>query len=186
MRKRVFLAFPVPLAVRRYLAGIAEELERRCAPDEVVRWVGEDGLHVTTHFLGEQEEQGILSIKKSCEELVGKYAAVTVTLTAIDAFPSADLPRVIIVPLCEDDGFVLRRLQNALGKNLEQSGIDVDHRLWTPHITLGRVKTAIEGRKLKIPVEPRSFNIEQLELIESRLTDDGALYTPLAVYKLST
>jgi 2'-5' RNA ligase len=185
MKKRLFLAFPLPAAIQNALADTAALLARRLSSHEVVRWVRSEGMHITVHFLGDLEPDAIRAIEAVCAGIVADFRATDVRLDGIKTFPEKAPPRVIAVHVQEDDGMVLRRLQAALGRKLEQVGIDVDHRVWSPHVTIGRVKTRVALQKLAVPVEPLPFRVDALALIESQLTDDGALYTPVRTFPLA-
>ena len=50
---RAFLALPIPSDVVAYLKEAIGRLERRT---EGVRWVKDEGIHITVKFLGEIEE----------------------------------------------------------------------------------------------------------------------------------
>ncbi len=50
---RTFLALPVPADIVAYLREVAGRLARRT---EGVRWVRDEGIHITVKFLGEVEE----------------------------------------------------------------------------------------------------------------------------------
>ncbi len=184
MEKRVFTAFPVPSAVQEYLGELARGMAENLSPEEVVRWVRPEGIHITAHFLGDRDEAELAIIREICAATAGDFRAATVKLGAIVTFPLREDPRVVTVSLIEDETFVLRKLQAQLGRAFERAGIDVDHRLWAPHVTLGRVKTRLRRNFAGLPVKSLDFKITELQFLESERTEDGALYSPLAAFPL--
>lgn len=184
MNKRIFIAFPLPQEVRGHLGEVAGAMAKTTAPDEFVRWVSPEGMHLTAHFLGDLDEEAIRKVAEVCKEAAGEFRPAKVRLGRPDWFPENGPPRVVTVSVIEDEGFVLRQLQAALGRKLERQGIDVDHRLWTPHVTLGRVKTRLDPAKIAGEVKPIEFTIGSIDLLESQLTSDGALYSPIDEFPL--
>jgi 2'-5' RNA ligase len=63
--------------------------------------------------------------------------------------------------------------------NFAQLGFETDDRKFIPHLTLGRVKKGRVDRKtvknfLNQKVEPLNFEINRVNLFESKLTPQGA------------
>ena len=121
------------------------------------------------------------------------YPACQLKCASIDAFPSLNRPRVLVIKLKEErtpsadstsslqagsgPSEKLVSFQKDLGKDLEQAGIDVDHRPWQPHVTLGRIKA--DGARLKLPkinLPEEVFEIKTVELMESKLRQEGPIY----------
>jgi len=184
MNKRIFIAFPVPREIRDYLGLISREIASGTAPDEIVRWVDPEGMHMTAQFLGDLDEEGVRLASEICRETAGEYRSTVVKLGQPSWFPEDGSPRVVTVSVSEDASLVLRQIQAALGRELERKGIDVDHRPWSPHITLGRVKTKLEAGKVRAEVDPMEFTVDEIQLLESQRTNDGATYSPIEVFKL--
>ena len=184
MNKRIFIAFPVPREIRDYLGLIAREIASGTAPDEIVRWVDPEGMHMTAQFLGDLDEEQIRLASEICRETAREYRPTVVKLGRPSWFPEDGSPRVVTVSVNEDASLVLRQIQATLGRKLEQRGIDVDHRLWSPHVTLGRVKTRLEAGKVRADVDPMEFTVDEIHLLESQRTSDGATYSPIEIFKL--
>jgi 2'-5' RNA ligase len=187
MTKRIFIAFPVNDAVRTELGGVIRVLASRTDRTETVRWVDPAEMHITAHFLGDFESVDTENIKRVCEAVSREFKPSVARLKAVSAFPEHGAPRVITVSVIEDHEMTLRRIQAALGVRLVKLGYAIDRRVWTPHITLGRVKTEINPEKLKdIEVKPVEFEIQSIELLESQRDQNGAHYEPIQICKLAS
>lgn len=185
MNKRVFLAFPLDPEVSRYLHSVVDTLARDLAEGETVRWIRPDGMHITAHFLGDQPVEKLSAIKTLAQNAASRFAPVGVRLGEVSSFPPSGPPRVVVATVVEDERLTLRQIQRQLAVGLQKEGIEVDRRLWSPHVTLGRVKIRLAPERFSCPLEPKNFTVDRLELIESRLNDEGAQYNPLAVFPLS-
>ncbi|OGL72316.1 2'-5' RNA ligase [Candidatus Uhrbacteria bacterium RIFCSPHIGHO2_12_FULL_57_11] len=185
MKKRVFLAVHLPEKLKRELGLVIGEMREK-DQRALIKWVNGDGAHITLHFLGDQDEEAIRRISGIVRETAGEYRPTVYALDAVGFFPDAGQPRIIYVAARERDGAMLESLREKIGRRLEQIGIDVDHRTWHPHITLGRIKAL--GPKSETyastPVEPREFTVDTVDLTESRLDPAGAIYTVIERFPL--
>lgn len=185
MKKRVFVAVPLPDDIKAAIAGVSWEMQK-LDPRAPVAWVREEGMHITLHFLGDQDEEAIGKIDNAIGIIVSEYRKTRYALGGINFFPDARQPRVIYVSAKEQDGAMLESLQGRLGKEFEKRGIDVDHREWHPHVTIGRIKGvgAPAAQYAVMGVEPVPFLVDSIDLTESRLEPTGATYTIIKRYSL--
>jgi 2'-5' RNA ligase len=93
---RVFLALELPAGIIAYLKGITDRLAKRT---EGVRWVKNEGIHITIKFLGEREEALVQTMEAVLAPIGSQFAPVNVCLGQLDAFPSTRRARVIVVRL---------------------------------------------------------------------------------------
>lgn len=174
--KRVFIAMNLPENIKRIVLGLVAELQKnyRRAP---LRFVKPDGLHLTLHFLGEQDKESIQKIMEIMEEIVSPYKKVKLRLGRLGFFPNKFRPRVLWVSTEEIRDQTIENLQKELGRKLEKFNITIDSRPWHPHITLGRIKGPIETKliqNIKIPFA--EWEVCLIELIESFLKPEGPEY----------
>jgi RNA 2',3'-cyclic 3'-phosphodiesterase len=178
---RSFLALEVPAPVADYLRGVIEKLSKRT---QGVKWVKEDAIHVTLKFLGEIEEVQAGKIYDALASLGSRFAPVVVSLKELDAFPSRRRARVVIVRLnkgIEDMKAIFEEVEEGL------TGFDFEReeREYTPHITLGRMRTPAPFPNGDLPaIEGMEFPVDALVLFKSTLTPAGALYSPIWKIKL--
>ena len=179
---RMFLALEVPRSIVEYLGGLTEGLARRV---DGVRWVKNEGIHITVKFLGEVPESKILPMLEALRPVGGTHGPISVTLDRIDAFPNKRRARVIVVTL----GSGVEAMQ-ALFADVEERldtvvEVEREERAYLPHITLGRRKVPKPFPNGDVPdIQRKEFTVEHLVLFKSTLTSGGAIYTPLWKIKL--
>ena len=153
-----------------------------------VRWVARDALHLTVHFLGDVREHELPEIERGLREGLHALAPFDVECRDLGLFPNQKRPRVVWVGL-SGDGIV--RLAESVETVLSPLGFPPEERDFTPHITLGRMRSArgTEGlvRALKTHAELGfgTSRIEQIILYKSQLRSDGSVYTPIVTLPLS-
>ncbi|MSR05793.1 MAG: RNA 2',3'-cyclic phosphodiesterase [Gemmatimonadetes bacterium] len=178
---RLFVAINLPDGVRHAIRTATARLREAGFP---VRWVDEQGLHLTLRFLGEVAE----SRRDEIVAAVGRGAAgakpFVLTITGFGVFPSVERPRVIWVG-CEGVP-PLELLQHHVELEMERCGFPVEGRPFRPHLTLGRSqKDAAPShfRELEAVLDGLSFEgealVESIELMESRLGNGGSAYRPV-------
>lgn len=170
MRHRVFIAINLPEDVKRRLKDYQEKVEELFTPyrseasgSGPVRWTKKDNLHITLEFLGYVSDEEVLKICQNTREIASKHRPFSITLNKICYGPPQKMPpRMIWVT----------------GEKTQELG-------FTPHITLGRIRTW-EWSKIEPEERPAvseeidlRFEVNSLEVMESRLKRGGPEYTIL-------
>jgi RNA 2',3'-cyclic 3'-phosphodiesterase len=178
---RSFLALEVSAPVADYLSEVAERLSKRTRE---VKWVKRDAIHITLKFLGEIEEAVAGKIHDALEPISSRFAPFVVSLKEIDAFPSRRRARVVIVRLNKGIDET-KALFAAVEEGLTGFDFEREAREFTPHVTLGRMRTpaAFPDGDLP-PLERMEFSVDELVLFKSTLAPGGALYSPIWKIKL--
>lgn len=193
MGVRSFIAINLPSSLKQELSFLIEKLKKENKNKEkLIKWVSDEGLHITLHFLGSQEENVLEkvgeSIKRKIKELHLAQNPIKLFLTEIGAFPNLSRPRVLFIG-CQEEGEknLVKKLQKEIGKEIEKLGIEVDKRDWTPHITLARFKipTSLNLKFQISNLKNLSFEVKSIDLMKSELTPSGAKYTILESFSLS-
>lgn len=188
MPHRLFISVKISPEAREELARLQEKLKRENQRLKIT-WVKPEVMHLTLHFLGEVEDKEIKEIEEIMRNSVGEktdtpFLLPHLTLNSLDAFPNLHEPRVIVAK-AKDEGSRLAEIQKKLGQELSPLGFQIDPRPFRCHITLGRVKSQSgQVRGLDLPVAPVSWLVERVELMESRLTPSGPVYTQLSSFEL--
>lgn len=177
---RLFWAVGLPPAVREKLAAV-QELFRGLPLD--VKWVERENLHITVRFLGETGAHLVEPLTAAVAERVAETAAFRLQLGGIGAFPSVQKPRVLWVGIRNFEPLVaLNRLVEEAVRSL---GFPPESKPYSPHLTIGRFRTATGAKVLEQTIavaglqEVGEVIVDELELLASRLTPAGPIYTPL-------
>jgi 2'-5' RNA ligase len=138
-----------------------------------LRWVDPDLIHITLNFLGEVD-------RETCDEAVSRLAHVAPSHMAFalefgstGAFPERGNPRVLWVGLSRRSAERVSRLSRDLGNDRP-----------SPHVTIARVKGTVQNDVVErwSRVEPNwpDLHVEQIQLVESKLTPRGPIYSIVA------
>ena len=127
MSMRLFLAIPLPPAVRDALADVISQMRR--SAQARVRFAAPEGIHATLHFLGQHDDSLVSRLDEHIAPLAGQFHPVEARLGEVGFFPEAAHPRVIWVGMAEEGGTLLT-LRDHLGREIRELGLEVDPRPW--------------------------------------------------------
>ena len=185
---RAFIGIGLPEHVRASLAAIQAELGGSGAD---VKWVAAALLHVTLKFLDEITDAQRQSVEALLHRVAGSEQAVTLGIAGVGAFPSVSAPRIVWVGLSEG-GDRLARIVAMIEAEGRSLGLRREERPFTPHLTLGRVRSsmnlaALTQRLQAIEwVPPQAWLVSSLTLYQSVLSASGPAYTVLGEFLLTT
>jgi RNA 2',3'-cyclic 3'-phosphodiesterase len=183
---RAFLAIDLPDALRAKLALAQGELKKAGAD---VRWVAVGNIHLTLKFFGNVPDADIDLLGQAAREVAAQQPPLQLQVTQAGAFPSMRAPRVVWVGL-GGDVIALAQLYHKLEKAFAALGYPPEDRAFSPHLTLGRVKSPANRHRLAKmleempPLDWPPFQVEELILFQSVLSPRGSTYTPLQVAPL--
>lgn len=185
MKHRLFIAINLPAYLKTQIAEIIDKLAKvnRGLP---IKWVKSEQLHLTLHFLGYLEQKESLKVQALLNNLSKSYHPCQLKCGQLAAFPNLNRPRVLMIKLQELGGNEIISFQQELGSGLEKLGLEVDHRPWQPHVTLGRIKEY--GVKPKLPsvsLPEEVFEVKSVELMESVLSRQGPMYSVVGSFGFS-
>lgn len=193
---RVFIAVPVPDAVRQHVATIIASLQQQEWP---VRWSDPSLAHITLHFLGEIPVEDVELARMTLGEIAAEHEAFDLRTADLGAFPSIRKPRVLWLGLWGPT-HRLESLYNELGDALDAFDFDIEDADFHPHITLGRLRSQSTAKltadirehfgKMAADGSASSKNpvplpVTEIQLIRSHLSADGPEYEVLASYPLA-
>ncbi len=183
---RAFVGIPVGEATRDVLVRVQEALRRA---DADVRWVRPEGIHLTLKFLGEidEEQAGRLGDLLSAE--VARWPRMSLEVAGIGAFPERGEPRVVWAG-CRGDLSKLAGLAQAVERAADQVGVPRERLPFVAHLTIGRVKSGRNAKRLRAAIENQREvplgreEVARFVLYRSTLTPDGPIYEELAAFPL--
>jgi 2'-5' RNA ligase len=176
---RVFIAVFPPPELREEVLARARRLSLRGR----VRWSRPENIHLTLKFLGEVREEVLTGLCAALEEVCERHAAFDAGLAGLGAFPSARRTQILWagIGVGSDE---LRSLATDLDDAMAPLGFEREKRPYTPHLTLGRAR----GRPASFEPPPEEylgeFRVRRVELMESTLTPEGAVYRTVRAFAL--
>lgn len=173
---RLFIAIELDNAMRRELAAVAKALrERSCGG----RFVPEENLHVTMHFIGESNDLAgaVEAMRQSCSGI----RPFELRLGSYGFFEKNGSGGKTSFVSVEGDLNELGILHETLESALADRGFSRDMKRFRPHITLGRSVEHDELVTSELKAIPLSaaMTVTGLTLFESTRVRGGMVYTPL-------
>jgi 2'-5' RNA ligase len=176
---RTFIALPVTVGeeVHRTLEILKQSLN-----NERISWVPPDRYHLTLRFLGDTPLNRVEAI---AGELIKRLHSplIHMQFTSLDSFGPRKRPRVIWIGFQESK--LLRKLFQDTGRVLDSCGIPPPDQPFTPHLTLGRVRSLKEPERFYQVLdelkesELGGVEIDRLIYYRSILGNSGPVYTSL-------
>lgn len=169
MNHRIFVAINLPEDVKKKLSDYRDKW-----PDLPARWTKKENLHITLEFLGHLNDEELLELSQRTKEMALKTNSFTLVLNKICYGPPVRADRPQKPP----------RMIWATGDKIKEFNL-------SPHITLARIK-AWDFRKIE-PEERTeiseninlAFEVNSIEVMESRLKREGPEYAILESFPLS-
>ena len=177
---RSFIALEISDEARTELVRVEKELK---ASNADVKWVAPASMHLTLRFLGNIPEKNIPALSLRLDEIASVNIAFDAALHDLGVFPKWDYPRVVWVGLSEGADR-MKVIASMVGDAMAAEGFPEEDRKFSPHITIGRVRTWKNRDRLKkiaadISIIPVRMRISRVVLFRSELTTKGSVYTPL-------
>lgn len=181
MPLRCFIALEIPETIRRSIDDTIAVLKKSGAE---VKWVSCQNIHLTLQFLGETEEALVPKVKDALDKILSPYIPFYITIAGIGCFPDRKRPRVIWVGV--EESLPLTNLYKDIADTLEGFGYKQEKRAFSPHITIGRVKSNRNMRELLMRLDEiraarfSDFEVLNITLMKSELKPSGPTYYSLA------
>jgi 2'-5' RNA ligase len=177
---RTFIAIELPERIKGEIGQLQVALKKTGA---FVSWVKPGNIHVTLKFLGEVPEEKIDEVFSATERAVEGIKGFSMSLKGTGGFPNLRRPRVIWIGT-GSGGEELSRLAERMEQEMEKIGFPKENRRFSPHFTIGRVKSSKNIEGLAGKVESVEFQTEEIPVTEvvvmkSQLHPAGAIYTPM-------
>jgi len=140
-------------------------------------------------FLGYVSLEQRELIKSILKEITSRYSPFIIKLSSdMGMFPTYKMPRIIWVGMKEGIS-ELKGLYNYLENNLSNKGFPREDKVFSGHITIGRVKFIGDKTNFiqivkRISVSNLSQEVGSIDLMESKLTPNGPIYNITAKFPL--
>lgn len=180
MDLRCFIAIELPHELKESIHGLTGGLRSSGAR---AKWVPAENLHITLKFLGNTPEEMIKEVREGIARASAGHYAFDLVFRGAGAFPDIRRPRVVWVGV-EDSG-ALSALQKDMEEAMSALGFTPDGRDYSPHLTIGRIKSPGGLMPLSGELEALgdtdfgSARISGVSLMRSKLGPAGARYERL-------
>jgi len=180
---RLFIAINFSRAFKNKMAELLAELRQLPV---AVKWVVPENIHLTLKFLGEVNPDRIEAIGDALRRASRGIKPWELEIKGTGVFPNWRTPRVIWVGVSTEPSLV--ELQQKLTKEYVVLGFPAER--FTPHLTLGRLRPGISSSHLQDRMQKLAGvfwgreRVTAISLMESRLSSQGASYTPILTLNL--
>jgi len=182
---RSFIAIELPGELKLALKQLQASLRQQVPGG--IKWVDPESIHLTLKFLGNVQAGRINDIIKVMEQSARGIAPFQLEAKNLGVFPNLKRPQVVWVGL---GGQLdqLSQLQQRIESNLVPLGFAVEHRSFSAHLTLARVRNQAypnERQRLGDLIAATRFDtayaitVNSINLMRSELTREGAIYSRL-------
>ena len=178
---RSFIALELSEEVRRRMGRLQSRLK---SAGFSLGWVEPESMHLTLFFLGHVDSSVLESIYDVSDAAAAAVAPFVMELQGVGYFGPRSNPRVVWVGVNEPTG-ALQRLYEDLASRLAGLGFEKEKRLFTPHVTLARVRPRHRASGLAAELEKLSgervgvVRVARMVVMRSVLEPSGAVYTML-------
>ena len=178
---RSFIAIEIPASLRARMDEILRTLKQT---EGDVKWVRPEGIHLTLKFLGPVSEETLEKVAQAVQPVVAARDAFDLQVQGLGCFPSSRNPRVVWVGIEQGKGEAAA-LQKLIEEKTADLGFPPESRPFSPHLTLGRVRSPRGRVSLAEAIEKNKgfevgvFRPSEVFLFRSDLKPSGAVYTKL-------
>ena len=183
---RSFIAVNLNPEIKEYLASLQVSLN---VPETKIKWVEKNNLHLTMKFLGDMSLEQRELIKSGLKGIASQYSPFIIKLSSnIGIFPTYKMPRIIWVGIKEGVN-QLEELYNSIENDLSNKGFSREVKYFSGHITIGRVKFIRDKNNFiqilkRIEISNLSQEVKSIDLMRSKLTPNGPIYSITAKFPL--
>ena len=209
-RVRAFVALRLDPAVDRAIAAAIAEMSGRLraprggepgsgeprddgtadrAHGDGIRWVRRENFHLTLFFLGPAvPRERLVAVADALGAIAATAAPLEIAARSVGAFPNLSRPQVIWIGL---HGNELVALAARVVAAVKQCGFIPERRAFTPHLTIGRVRSMRSAKRLRRALgEAADLNfgvsrVERMTLYRSEPGPRSSTYHELAAFPLA-
>lgn len=184
-RIRSFVAIELSSDAKAEITRVVEHLKDA---DAAVKWAHPQTVHLTLKFLGDVPEEKLEQVSEKLRSAVKNVSPFDFVLGETGVFPDWYRPRVLWVGTADGNEEV-KALAAKVEKALFDEGFAEEKRPFSPHLTVGRIKSGKNIAKLSeearsITVKPVKTRVSQIVLFSSDITPEGAVHTPINTFHL--
>ncbi len=177
---RSFIAIEISDELHKAIDQIQKNLKMKIPR---ARWVKPDSIHLTIKFLGGIDLQQVQRISGHMNDWIEEFHSYELQPQGLGAFPNTHHPRVLWI------GFrhvpdIHYNLVGKIESALFSMGFPREPKRHFPHLTLSRFNEPVHIPEFDAlcrneMIELPDFQVKQVTLFQSDLTQRGARYTPL-------
>lgn len=183
---RTFIAIDLTQEIKTKITEYILKLAKYGAQ---IRWVREEGMHLTLKFLGEISQDKVQKVQSLLQKISEHHGPFSLKLIGTGTFPR-ERRNIRVIWIGVEDSPQMMKLQEEIEEKLDSIGFPKENRPFHPHLTLGRVKSTKNIQPVLQELAKQSeicfgdMNVGKISLFQSILKPSGAEYSVLSEFKL--
>ncbi len=176
---RTFIAIDLNESLKNNICEYINELKK--INQSKIKWIKENGMHITLKFLGEISEDKVSDIDNILEKTAEQHKPFPITFKGTGYFPNRKKPRVLWIGI--ENNTILCDIQSQLEDKLQSLGFPKEKRTFSPHLTMGRIKKPFHLQSIlsKISADQEKYfgemTAQKITFFQSILKSSGAEYS---------
>lgn len=177
---RSFIAFDI--GNEEILRRFSEVQERLIRSEADLKIVNPQNIHITIRFLGNVSPKAIEQVYEEMKNV--PFKPYKIDIKGLGVFPSLEYIRIVWAGI-EEGATQLKNVFGQLEPRLQRLGFKPDHKGFSPHLTIARVRSARNKSRLVQCVKELEnyafggFKACSLRLKKSVLKPDGPIYSTI-------
>lgn len=173
-RVRCFISIELDPVTRKYVSQFVNNLKFLRG----IKWVSEENYHITLAFMGELSANKVPQICDVLEKISLRHSPFILNLCGSGFFPNENNPKVLWIGIQKSKE--LSSLKDDIDKSLRSLNIDFDTKPFSPHLTIGRIKSGIDTTLITRNEDfSVSFLVKEIYFMKSQLFKSGPVYTEI-------
>ncbi|WP_258957652.1 RNA 2',3'-cyclic phosphodiesterase [Legionella sainthelensi] len=182
---RVFFAIVPSKEMRLHLLTILQSLKQEM-PEDYIRWVDIDNLHITLHFIGQFRLKDLVLVSKKVSNALKNTPCFQLKLGPVEWFPSLRHPKVLSLIVEPHD--LLAQFVSTITQSFHCLNYPIQPRAFRGHMTLARVHNFQHEQQKLLPQIKLGhiplMTVNKIYFIESKLGHERSTYTTLTEFQL--
>jgi RNA 2',3'-cyclic 3'-phosphodiesterase len=182
---RLFLAVEIDATVIDAAQTVTAQLRERAeamAPQARITWIPASLMHLTVRFIGNVADGEVARLIEGLSAPL-PIRPFSLEVLGLGAFPQRGAPRVLWAGIAGGTDELVRT-EVETSARLQQLGVAPDDRIFSPHLTLARVRepAGLKASPLLAGLETTPLGtsrVDAITLFESRLSPKGPTYVAL-------
>jgi 2'-5' RNA ligase len=179
---RTFICIEIPDSIKTRIEKLQESLR---GIEAQISWTRPHNIHLTLKFLGGVTASRLERIKAAVERAAKGINSFEIEVSGTGCFPTPRNPRVLWVGITS----VPRELQDLYSNiedELSRDGFEREKRNFSPHLTIGRIRTPHNASQVAETLINSGFAAERFRakeviVMRSDLKPTGSIYTPQSI-----
>ena len=190
-RMRLFTGIELPGDVSAALVAVGALVRREVPSWRDEKWVARENLHVTLKFIGDVDVSVVTEIQAALGVAMSRVWPFALEPAGMQAIPGTQRASMFWAAFDDPSGDCARLARTAESA-LERFGVEVDRRVFKPHVTLARARRPhafpaeiIESLVGRTDTAVASMSVSSLTLFSSTLTRSGPVYEVVEKWTLA-